>query len=366
MGVRHLSGAAKMAWVKESFEKTEQNLIAKSIFGPLYYDRLAQFRVYPAGFQPNNFDVTHAEGPLMNASRFVPLAALGQVLALVLSINLSQAATIPMLGDAKPFTLFQIGNGGNGDGILEVTSLSTVNGDVAKASSSSGNELKVASSTINGATYRSSGVSLSVSSSTITGGNNADVDLSSAVADAQTAAMDAMMLPGISDTVNLNGTMKTFTATGGPVVINVSGDFILNSGATLRLDGSSPLDFFVFNVAASAKFDIQGSDIELLGHITPMDVLFNVKGVVGGGGEDDAKIQQSLFQGTLLAAGRNVIINDNQYDEGNGLYGAVIAGNKLLFAESDITHDPFMPIPEPATIWLVGLGLALAASARRR
>ena len=303
----------------------------------------------------------------MNHWKSVAQVLGGPIFALVFCVAAVEAGTIPMLGAAKQFTLFQIGNGGNGDGVLEVTSSSSVYGDVAKASSSSGNELKVSSSLIDGATYRSSGVSLSVSSSTITGGNNANVDLSAAVADAQAAAMDAMMLPGVSDTVNLNGTTKTFTATGGPVVINVSGDFILNSGAKLRLTGSSPLDFFVFNIAANAKFEIQGSDIELLGEITPMDVLFNVKGVVGGGGQDDAKIQESLFQGTLLAAGRNVIINDNEFAEGNGIYGAIIAGNKLLFAESDIIHDPFMPtvIPEPSGLSLICLVAGMLVAAGR-
>jgi len=274
--------------------------------------------------------------------------------------SVASATTLPTLGDAKQFTLFQIGNGGNGDGILEVTSSSTVYGDVAKAASSSGNDLKVSSSTINGATYRAPGVGLDISSSIITGGNNANQNLASAVADAQTAATVVASLPGISDTVNLNSTTKTFTATGGGMVINVSGDFILNSNATLRLDGSSPLDFFVFNISANAKFEVQGSKIELLGEISPSDVLFNVMGQAGGPGEDDAKIQQSLFRGTLLAAGRNVIINDNEFAEGNGIYGAIIAGNKLLFAESDIMHEPFCPVPEPSSVALFscfGLGL---------
>ncbi|HET6889998.1 MAG TPA: VPDSG-CTERM sorting domain-containing protein [Pyrinomonadaceae bacterium] len=31
------------------------------------------------------------------------------------------------------------------------------------------------------------------------------------------------------------------------------------------------------------------------------------------------------------------------------MYGAIIAGGKLLFAESDITHDPFSLPPPPPT-----------------
>ena len=99
-------------------------------------------------------------------------------------------------------------------------------------------------------------------------------------------------------------------------------------------------DFFIFNIAMEREFKITGSDIVLSG-VDPSRVLFNVLGLVPQSGPDDAIIQESLFYGTLLAPGRHVLINDNEYAEGNGLYGAIIAGGKLLFAESDITHDPF-------------------------
>jgi hypothetical protein len=109
-----------------------------------------------------------------------------------LSIGMSLFAgaelrAVPTTGDAKSYTLLQLGNQGSGDGELSVDSESTVYGDVGKANDGQGKELKVSSSTINGKADRAAGVSLSVSSSTITGGNFANVDFSSIVSDALAA-----------------------------------------------------------------------------------------------------------------------------------------------------------------------------------
>ena len=120
------------------------------------------------------------------------------------------------------------------------------------------------------------------------------------------------------------------------------------------------LDYFIFNIGANAKFDINsGANIHLLGDIAPSEVLFNV---LGGGGEADAKIQESIFKGTLLT-GRNALINDNEGT--NFILGAIIADGKLLFAESVITHQPFLaptpvlaPVPVPAAGLLFGSVLA--------
>ncbi|HET6889997.1 MAG TPA: hypothetical protein VFH31_02755 [Pyrinomonadaceae bacterium] len=165
---------------------------------------------------------------------------------------------------------------------------------MGKANDGQGKELKVSSSTINGKTDRAAGVSLSVSSSTITGGNFANVDFSSIVSDALAASAAALALPGISDTVNLNSTTKTFTGSGGANVINVRGNFILNSGAKLQLNGGVD-DFFIFNIAMEREFKITGSDIVLLGDLDPSRVVFNVLGLVPQSGPDDAIIQESLF-----------------------------------------------------------------------
>ena len=142
-------------------------------------------------------------------------------------------------------------------------------------------------------------------------------------------------------------------------MIHVNGNFILNSGSTLTLSGGAN-DFFIFNIAAGFQFKINGSEILLAGGLDASQVLFNVLGPPPG--PDDAIIQQSLVFGTILAPARNILVNDNQYADGNGLYGAIITGGKLLFAESDITHDPYCE-PMGNTVPDSGTTLALLAAA---
>ncbi len=171
-------------------------------------------------------------------------------------------------------------------------------------------------------------------------------------------------------------------STGGANVYNSTDDFKVNS-EKLTLTGGVG-DYFVFNIFADQVFDINsGAEIELLGDITPEEVLFNVLGFVGGGGQDDAKVQgNSLFRGTLLALGRNVLVSQNHFDtfnssgliddDGNyqapettsidwqtateGLFGQVVAGGKITWSESDIKHHGFC-VPEPSLGLLLGISL---------
>ena len=148
-------------------------------------------------------------------------------------------------------------------------------------------------------------------------------------------------------------------------MIDVVGDFILDD-SLLNLSGG-PNDAFVFNISADAEFKVNSdAEIRLLGSLSAMDVLFNIEGVVGGGGPDDVIVQESLIHGTLLAPGRNVLINDNEFGEGHGIHGAVVAGGKLIFEESDITHEPFVFVPEPNTFLLTALAGIIALCRRRR
>ena len=84
-----------------------------------------------------------------------------------------------------------------------------------------------------------------------------------------------------------DGGLTLTGATGGANVFNSTADFKITN-ETLTLDGGEG-DFFVFNIFADQIFDVNNSEIELIGDIEPEEVLFNVLGSVGGGGQDDAK-----------------------------------------------------------------------------
>jgi len=299
---------------------------------------------------------------------------------LVVAVGVASTPTslgLPCLGSAADYTLLQLGGPEEGapppvGGELLVASESTVYGSIGMALES-GMMVKISSSTVDGDIDRELGVDLDVSSSTIGGDIDelSDAYFDAIVDDALAASLAAFGLAGAVDQVISLGTGESLVlnGSGGANVFSITDDFILD-GATLELAGGAD-DFFVFNVDEEFEFKINSGAEILLTGLDPSQVLFNIGGYVGGGYQDDVHIQESLFSGTLLATGRNVLINDNEYAEGHGLYGSVIAGGTLNFQESDITHDPFSVcrVPDPGTtvvLLLLGtLSLALTGARRR-
>ncbi len=326
---------------------------------------------------------------------------------LILTVSLPVQSATLSLGAGKPYALIQLGDDGGdttsnpGSGVgdkLEITSNSTVFGSTLKGVDGKPELNKISSSRVTGSFDRESGVSNDISSSQVASQNTLDsTTFETIAADARALSSYWAGQSGTDVAVNENGTTLTLTASGGlGTVYNVTDGFILNSGARLVLDGGVG-DFFVFNISDQHEFNINTSIIELTGDITASEVLFNVLGNVGSATiiDDNSSVNShSIFQGTLLAVGRDVTIQGNHfhtYDDNSaanttevtaadaiaeratdptsaGVFGQIVAGQALLFDDSDISYQPFMaaPVPLPATIWLLGTTLLGLLGVKRK
>ena len=320
------------------------------------------------------------------------------------------------IGAGKPYTIIQLGNNGgdppptDGDK-LEITSNSSVFGSTLKGKDKKGEKNKITTSKVTGAwDAEKSGIN-DFSSSYVGSMNAIGKSAFNAVA-ADALAMHAYWEAqgGTNIGINLNsGASQTITGTtGGANVFNITDGVILNSDARLLLTGGEG-DFFVFNIPSNKYFSINSdSIIELGGDIEASEVLWNVSGNVGSAIDDGTLIGSgSIFQGTLLAPGRKVEVTSNHFytfksggfmgtqaprttevtaadaiaeklankSSWGGLFGQIVAGGAINFTESDISHQPFMPmpstdpsvVPEPHSLTIFGIfALGIIAVGIRR
>ncbi|GEM_PF-3278744 len=159
-------------------------------------------------------------------------------------------------------------------------------------------------------------------SGVVPAGGFVHADLTSAALAAINASANAAALPPTTsvagNTIVSTNASQSLTVNsnvpGGPTVLSLQ-DVILNSG-DLTFNGG-PNDTFIVNV--SGQFSINdGASIQTAGGVTPAHILFNITGP--GSDVSVAGSTASSISGTLLAPSRNVSFHDKT------LNGAIIAG----------------------------------------
>lgn len=129
-------------------------------------------------------------------------------------------------------------------------------------------------------------------------------------------------------------------------VFNVTGTFMLGSADVLTLSGGAS-DEFVINVEGGMNL-ASGASIVMSG-VQPENVLFNFTG--GGLGGAAAIIGATTFSGNFLAPDMYFQIGDGAIMSETRILASGIQGNIQNMA-------PPLPIPEPTSALLLGLGLA--------
>ena len=262
-------------------------------------------------------------------------------LFLIFQANANAITILPEFDQVNDFAVF-----GLKDSTITIgTGVTIINGDVASGPNGGGVLNK---GTINGNYFKDPTSTLIPDPDfTITGSSSVkDLTDASNEAVAASTAFDAFIAT------------QTFAAITGTQTINGNGDINVIDVDSITLVNNDlilngvPQEYFIFNIFGD--FSLSSGMIEFTGGLPESHVLFNFPTT---GLEIKISKSTSYARGTFLAPYRDISLDKAKLD------GAIISGkNILIHSGAELNYYPFTPsnvIPEPSTIFLLGLGMAL-------
>jgi PEP-CTERM motif len=171
---------------------------------------------------------------------------------------------------------------------------------------------------------------------------------------------------GSGTALSINTGSQTINATNGfhdpsGAYVFTSSTFAIGNGNTLTINGSAS-DYVVIDITGNSTDKLDGA-LTLTGGITPDQVLINF---IALGGNVQGAANGATLQGTFLIPNIGVQLNSLVID--GHLFGGEAEHNFQFVSNAGIeqqTSTP-SPVPEPATILLLGSGLVATVSRFRR